>query len=100
MPLTARLSLSVPPAVKITSDGRAPSFSASVSRDSSIVRRATRPEVCSDDAFPTAGRAGGQCVLVTGPGGVANGFLATLGQVATVPSGQLQLLDVHVRDNR
>ena len=43
MPLTARLSLSVPPAVKITSDGRAPSSLASVSRDSSIRRRAARP---------------------------------------------------------
>ena len=53
MPLTARLSLSVPPAVKITSDGRAPSSLASVSRDSSIRRRAARPEPCSDDALPT-----------------------------------------------
>ena len=43
MPLTARLSLSVPPAVKITSDGRAPSLSAISSRDSSIRRRAARP---------------------------------------------------------
>ena len=53
MPLTARLSLSVPPAVKITSDGRAPSSWASVSRASSIRRRATRPVPCSDDALPT-----------------------------------------------
>ena len=53
MPLTARLSLSVPPAVKMTSDGRAPSSSASVSRDSSIRRRAARPVPCSEDALPT-----------------------------------------------
>jgi hypothetical protein len=53
MPFTARLSLSVPPAVKITSDGLAPSRSARVSRDSSIARRAARPDVCSDEAFPT-----------------------------------------------
>ena len=53
MPLIARLSLSVPPAVKITSDGRAPRTAATVSRDSSIRRRATRPAVCSEDAFPT-----------------------------------------------
>ena len=43
MPLIARLSLSVPPAVKITSDGRAPSLAAISSRDSSIRRRASRP---------------------------------------------------------
>src|SRR4029079_19616922 len=53
MPLSARLSLSVPPAVKITSDGRAPRTAATVSRDSSMRRRANRPAVCSDDAFPT-----------------------------------------------
>ncbi len=53
MPLTARLSLSVPPEVKITSDGRAPRSAAIDSRDSSTRRRADRPEVCSDDAFPT-----------------------------------------------
>ena len=43
MPLTARLSLSVPPPVKITSDGRAPSAAATRSRDSSTRRRARRP---------------------------------------------------------
>ncbi|SHW45791.1 Uncharacterised protein [Mycobacteroides abscessus subsp. abscessus] len=56
MPLTARLSLSVPPAVKITSEGRAPSCWARDSRASSIRRRAARPEVCSDDALPPAAR--------------------------------------------
>jgi len=47
------LSLSVPPAVKITSDGRAPSLSAISSRDSSMRRRAVRPLVCSEEALPT-----------------------------------------------
>ena len=42
-PLTARLSASVPPAVKITSLGVTPSAAAIVSRDSSTRRRAARP---------------------------------------------------------
>src|SRR6266699_7093840 len=41
-PLTARLSASVPPLVKMTSLGRAPNTSASCSRDSSTTRRARR----------------------------------------------------------
>eukprot|EP01133_Synstelium_polycarpum_P025930 gene25930-biopygen22365 len=53
MPLTARLSLSVPPEVKMTSDGRAPKLAAIDSRDSSTRRRAARPEPCSEDALPT-----------------------------------------------
>ena len=57
MPLIARLSLSVPPAVKMISDGRAPSRPASVSRAYSMRRRAPRPVVCSDDALPTVARA-------------------------------------------
>src|SRR5690625_3309054 len=52
-PLIARLSLSVPPAVNSTSEGRADSAAARLSRDSSITRRAARPVVCSDDALPT-----------------------------------------------
>ena len=54
MPLTARLSLSVPPPVKITSDGRAPSAAATRSRASSTRRRARRPGACRDDALPTS----------------------------------------------
>jgi hypothetical protein len=46
-----------PPAVKITSDGRAPSAAAMVSRASSTRRLARRPEVCSDDALPRTARA-------------------------------------------
>ena len=56
-PLTARLSASVPPAVKITSLGVTPSAPAIVSRDSSTRLRAARPAVCSDEAFPVADRA-------------------------------------------
>src|SRR3954470_8904691 len=52
-PLTARLSLSVPPPVNRTSDGRAPSASASRSRDCSAARRAARPLACREDALPT-----------------------------------------------
>ena len=52
MPLTARLSLSVPPVVSTTSDGRAPTASAIRSRDSSTTRRARRPAECSDEALP------------------------------------------------
>ena len=53
VPLTARLSASVPPEVKTTSDGRAPSTEAIRSRDSSTTARAARPVVCSEDALPT-----------------------------------------------
>jgi hypothetical protein len=53
IPLTARLSLSVPPAVNSTSDGLAPSAAATPSRDSSTARRARRPEVCRDEALPS-----------------------------------------------
>ena len=53
MPLTARLSLSVPPAVKMTSDGRAPRPAAMPSRASSRRRRAARPAVCRVEALPT-----------------------------------------------
>lgn len=51
-PLTARLSASVPPEVKITSDGCAPAAAASVSRASSTARLARRPAPCSDEGFP------------------------------------------------
>ena len=52
-PLTARLSASVPPLVKITSLGRAPNTSAICSRDSSTTRRARRPALCSEDGLPS-----------------------------------------------
>lgn len=51
-PFTARLSASVPPEVKTTSLGRAPSASARVSRASSTVRRALRPEAWREEALP------------------------------------------------
>ncbi len=50
----ARLSASVPPPVKTTSLGRAPSACASDSRASSTTRRAARPAACSDEGFPTS----------------------------------------------
>jgi len=53
VPLTARLSDSVPPEVNSTSEGRAPRAWAIASRDSSTTRRPPRPEVCREDAFPT-----------------------------------------------
>ena len=34
--------------------GREPSAAATVSRDSSTMRRARRPAACSDEAFPTS----------------------------------------------
>jgi hypothetical protein len=47
------LSASVPPDVKTTSLGRAFRALAIVSRASSTVRRAVRPEQCSEDGLPT-----------------------------------------------
>ncbi|CAM5310752.1 hypothetical protein STANM309S_02215 [Streptomyces tanashiensis] len=55
-PFTARLSASVPPEVKTTSLGRAPSAAASVSRPSSTVRRARRPAACREEALPVTAR--------------------------------------------
>jgi hypothetical protein len=51
--LIARLSASVAPEVKITSAGSAPRQDATDSLDSSTTRRASRPEVCSDEGLPT-----------------------------------------------
>jgi len=51
-PLTARLSASVPPLVKMTSLARAPNTSAICSRASSTTRRARRPALCSDEGLP------------------------------------------------
>ncbi len=70
MPATARLSDSVPPEVKITSLGRAPSASAMDSLDSSTRRRASRPEVCSDEALPVADIASVIAATTSGSTGV------------------------------
>ena len=70
MPLTARLSLSVPPAVKTTSEGRAPSAKASDSRDSSTTRRARRPVACSELALPTSRIASETAATASGSMGV------------------------------
>ncbi len=70
-PLTARLSASVPPEVKMTSEGCAPAAAASTSRASSTARRARRPDPCSEDGLPvransrvSAARASGASVVV------------------------------------
>ncbi len=70
MPLTARLSLSVPPVVRITSEGRAPSASAMSSRASSTARLARLPEVCSDEALPTRDKALVSAAAAAGSSGV------------------------------
>ena len=70
MPATARLSDSVPPEVKSTSLGRAPSAAAIASRDSSTRRRAARPEVCSDEALPVADIASVMAATTSGRTGV------------------------------
>ncbi len=72
MPLTARLSLSVPPPVNSTSDGRAPSASASRSRDCSAVRRASRPLACSEEALPTRA----SCSVIAATASVVIGVVA------------------------
>ncbi len=56
MPLTARLSDSVPPEVKTISLGRQLSAWAIRSRDSSTTRRAPRPEACNELGLPTSAR--------------------------------------------
>ena len=47
-----RLSASVPPEVKMTSDAEAPAAAAIVSRASSTDRRARRPEPWREEGFP------------------------------------------------
>ena len=69
-PATARLSDSVPPEVKSTSLGRAPSASAIVSRDSSTRRRAARPALCSDEALPVSDIASETAATTAGRTGV------------------------------
>ena len=51
-PITARLSASVPPEVKTTWAGSAPSASAIVRFASSTPPRAARPNRCADEGFP------------------------------------------------
>jgi hypothetical protein len=51
----------VPPEANTTSLGCALSAAAIVSRDSSTVRRAARPDPCRDDAFPVRAR----CWVIT-----------------------------------
>ena len=67
-PLTARLSLSVPPVVSTTSDGRAPTAAAIRSRDSSTSRRDRRPAECSDEALPV--RVSASAITTTASGSI------------------------------
>src|SRR5256886_14771164 len=53
-PITARLSASVPPDVKITWPGSAPSAAAMLRFASSTPARAARPKRCGEDGFPKA----------------------------------------------
>ncbi len=64
------MSDSVPPLVKTTSEGRAPTAAAIASRDSSTARRAARPDACSDEALPTRERAAVIASTATGSIGV------------------------------
>ncbi len=70
MPLTARLSASVPPPVKTTSYGLAPIAAATRSRDSSTTRRARRPEACSEDGLPVSSCAAATASAASGSIGV------------------------------
>ncbi|SIN18336.1 Uncharacterised protein [Mycobacteroides abscessus subsp. abscessus] len=54
MPLTARLSASVPPPVRMTSAGSAPRLAAICSRAVSTAERADRPAPCRAEALPPA----------------------------------------------
>ena len=65
-PLTARLSASVPPLVKITSLGRAPNASAICSRDSSTTRRARRPALCSEEGLPSQANSSVMAAMASG----------------------------------
>ena len=53
-PMTARLSASVPPEVKITWFGSAPTAAATLRRASSTPARAVRPKRCALDGLPKA----------------------------------------------
>jgi hypothetical protein len=52
-PVTARWHDSVPPAVKMTPPGLAPTKAATSSRASSTARRASRAAWCEPDGLPT-----------------------------------------------
>jgi hypothetical protein len=69
-PLSAALSLSVPPPVKISSDGRQSTAAASDSRDSSTIRRARRPLACSEEGLPAPASAAVKAATASGRIGV------------------------------
>ena len=51
-PKRARLLASVPPLVKVSSSGRAPSRAATAARAASIRCRAAKPLVCREEGLP------------------------------------------------
>ncbi len=53
-PWIARVLASVPPLVKTTAAGAAPASAATWMRASSIIARAARPKLCTDDGLPAA----------------------------------------------
>ena len=69
-PKTARLLASVPPEVKITSDGSAPRIRATVSLALSQARRADRPKACRLSALPAARKYGRIASSTSGSNGV------------------------------
>ncbi|BAS17160.1 hypothetical protein AHiyo8_54630 [Arthrobacter sp. Hiyo8] len=69
-PLTARLSASVPPDVKMSSEGCAPAAAAIASRASSTDRRARRPEACNDEGLPVRASSRVMAVRATAARGV------------------------------
>ena len=60
----------MPPEQNTTSLGRAPNRSAISSRASSTVRRAARPEACSDDALPVTASCSAIAAIASGTIGV------------------------------
>ncbi|OPZ85336.1 MAG: hypothetical protein BWY76_01457 [bacterium ADurb.Bin429] len=74
-PFSARLSLSVPPEVKMTSLIAQPSQSATVSRAASSAARAARPAACRLDGLPNASRANG---TITASARGSSGVVAAL----------------------
>jgi hypothetical protein len=52
LPARARLLASVPPLVKITPSGAAPTRAATAARASSTIRRPARPQRCTEEGLP------------------------------------------------
>src|SRR5665648_34955 len=92
-PLTARLSDSVPPPVKTTSVGRAPSRAAHSSRDSSTTRRAARPASCTEDGLPTRPSSAVSASIASGCIGVVAAWSRYATCVAAPPRSELMVVE-------